>query len=217
MHKKISEMPKEWPLARKGRKYIAVSSHDDRKSIPIVFALRDVLKIAKTRREVKQICLEGNVVVNGKVRKDIAFPIQSRDILQLDKIKKNYVLVQKNKKYKFELIEKKDANSKIIRIIGKTVLGKNKFQANLQDGRNFLVKEKFNCGDSVVWDLNKNQISKIIPLEKGARVEIIKGKHLGLKGKIVGEKEEGNKVSIEIKLEDGKNVFLEKIVLLAIE
>lgn len=217
MYKKISEMPKEWPLARKGRKYIAVSSHNDSESIPIVFALRDVLKIAKTKREVKKICMDKNVKVNGRVRVDIAFPIQYRDILQIEKIGKTYILVRKNKRFQFEEIKNNSAKNKVVKIRGKKILGKGRVQANLQDGGNFLIKESFSCGDSAVVDFEKNSITKIIPLKTGAKVEIIKGKHIGSEGKIVQEKGEGKSMAYEVKMEDGRTATLHNDVLLAVE
>jgi len=217
MHKKISEMPKEWPLPRKGKKYIAVASHDNNKSIPVVFALRDLLKIAKSRREAKKICLEGNVKINNKIRKDIAFPIQLRDLLQLEKIGKNYRLVLKNKKFIFEEIKPSETGTKVVKVIGKVVLRKDKFQANLQDGRNFIMENKFSCGDSAIVDFTKDKIVKFIPLKKDSLVEIIKGKHIGEKGKIIRDKKEGSKIMLEIKLEDERIVCLDKKVLLAIE
>jgi small subunit ribosomal protein S4e len=217
MHKKISEMPKEWPLARKGRKYIKVSSHNSSKSIPVVFALRDMLKIAETRREVKKICIEKNVKINGKTRADIAFPLQLRDVLCLEKINKSYLLIQKNKRLQLQEIEEKEANTKTVKIDGKTILCKGVVQANLQDGNNFIVNEKFSCGDSAIVDFKKNKVVRIISLKEGAKVEVIKGKHIGSKGKIIKEKEEGEKIAYEIKMEDGRAVLLNKNVLLVTE
>ncbi len=217
MHNKISKMPKEWPLARKGKKYIVVSSHESSRSIPIVFAVRDMLKIAKTRREVKNICLEKQVKINGKIRTDEAFPLQPRDILTLEKIGKNYVLLQKGKKFIIEEVTGSASKTKIVKILNRKILAKDKIQANLQGGENIILKDSFSCGDSLVMDLDKNKVLKIIPLKKDTRVEVIRGKHISSLGKIVGIKEEGKKHSYEIKLEDGRNVFLDRKTILAIE
>ena len=215
MHKKLSEMPKEWPLPRKGKKYIAIASHQDKKGIPILFALRDVLKIATTRREARKICLEKNVKVNGKVRTDVMFPILLRDVLSLEKIGKTYVLKVENKKFNFEEI--KGTKTKIVKVVDKRLLGKEKIQANLEDGSNIITKEKFSCGDSFLMNLEKGKIEKIIPLKKGAKIEIIVGKHLGEKGSVESLSKEGDKTVYEIKLEGGKNVFLDRKTLLAVE
>ena len=54
MHIKKNEMPTTWPLPRKGRgkRFIAVPSHATGKGISVLFILRDVLKIARSRKEV---------------------------------------------------------------------------------------------------------------------------------------------------------------------
>ena len=64
-------MPKEWPLTRKGKKYVVVSRQ--RNGIPLLIVLRDMLKLGRTRKEIKKILNEGNVAVNGKMRKDLDF------------------------------------------------------------------------------------------------------------------------------------------------
>jgi small subunit ribosomal protein S4e len=215
MHKKISEMPKEWPIPRKGKKYIALASHHDKKGIPIVFALRDMLKVATTRREVRKICLEGNVKINGTVRKDIAFPILPRDILSLEKIGKRYILKQNRKKLGFE--EAKIGNIKVSKVVDKMLLKKGKLMASLDDGSNLIVTEKISCGDSILFDFEKKKIIKVIPLKKGSHVEVIMGRHLGEKGAVESLGKEGDEIVFEIKLEGGKKVFLKKKTLLAIE
>ena len=215
MHKKLSEMPKEWPLPRKGKKYIAVASHHPNKGFPLVFALRDFLKIAKTYREARKICLEGNVMVNGKVRKDVMFPLLLRDFLELAKIDKKYVLEIKNKK--LNLLEVKDAKTKIVKVMNKRLLKNKTIQANLEDGTNILLKEKFSNGDSLLIELKTGKVLKVIPLKKGSNVEVISGKHLGQKGKIVELVKEGKIDVYEIKLNGEKNVFLKRNTLLAIE
>lgn len=217
MHKKINEMPKEWPIARKGRKYIAVSKQGGEKSISVLYALRDVLKVTKTAREVNKVCLAKEVKVSGKVRRNINFPIQVRDTLEVEKLGKIYKLVQENKRFKFEEIKGKDSKTKIVKVIGKRLLANKKVQANLQDGRNFLFEEKFSCGDSFVIDLDKDKVVKVLPLKKDSKVEIIGGRHIGKEGKVMSIKEEGNIVSYEVKLEDGEKVFLDGKTLLVVE
>ncbi len=161
--------------------------------------------------------MEGSVKVNGKVRKDIVFPVQARDVLTLDKIGKSYLLVLKNKRFVFEEVKGTKADRKIVKVIGKITLGKNKLQANLQDGRNCLMSKDFSCGDSVLIEFDKKGVSKVIPLKEGSKIEVIKGRHIGQEGKIVGTKKEGDKLTFEINLEDGRMVVLDKKVLLAIE
>ena len=69
MHKKRNQMPTSWPLPRKDRKrrFISVPSHSLSRGISLLFVLRDVLKIVRTRKEARYMTLNGFVKVNNKV------------------------------------------------------------------------------------------------------------------------------------------------------
>ena len=211
-HIKKSGMPKSWPVPRKGKKrFIAVPSHATKKGISLLFLLRDVLKIAATRKEVRHMTLNGMVMVNNKVRHDENFPVQVFGVISLsprddsgepDKAKKHYRLEIVNKKFNLVEISEKEAEIKIAKINGKKILSEGKIQMNLDDGQNFLTKEKFSVGDSIVLDTKKGKISKILSLKKGAKVEIIGGKHAGEKGELIGFEELVRGRNYEIKLGD---------------
>ncbi len=203
-HIKKTQMPTSWPIPRKGRgkRFVAVPSHATSKGISVLFLLRDVLKIAKTRKEVRYMTLNGMVKVNNKVRKDENFPVQVFDVLNLDKAKLNYRLEIVNKKYSLTEISAKEAETKIVKISGKTVLDKKTVQMNLDDGQNFVTKEKFSVGDSVVLNTKEDKIEKVLPLKEGARIEVVVGKHAGEKGKLIGFEELTRGRNYKIKLED---------------
>lgn len=204
MHIKKTQMPKTWPIPRKGKRkrFIAVPSHATGKCISLLFLLRDVLKIAKTRKEARYMTLNGMVEVNNKVRKDVNFPVQVFDTINLKKANLNYRLEIVNKKFSLVGISAKDAGSKVVKIIGKKILGIKKVQMNLDDGENLLTKEKFSVGDSVVLNTKENKIEKILPLKEGAKIEIIMGKHAGEKGELGGFKELIRGRDYIVKLED---------------
>lgn len=46
-------------------------------------------------------------------------------------------------------------------------------------GKNIISKEKVNTGDSLLLNLKDNKIIKIITMEKGKNIFVIKGKHIG--------------------------------------
>ena len=203
-HIKKTQMPTAWPIPRKGKgkRFIAVPSHATSKGISLLFLLRDILKMANTRKEARYITLNGMVKVNNKVRTNENFPVQVFDTLNLEKAKLNYRLEIVNKKFKLIEISAKETENKIVKIIGKRILGKNKIQMNLDDGQNILTKEKFSVGDSVVLNTKEDKIVKILPLKEGAKVEIILGKHAGEKGVLVGFEELVRGRNYQIKLKD---------------
>ena len=203
-HIKKTQMPTSWPVPRKGKRkrYVAVPSHATGKGISLLFLLRDVLKIADTRKEARHMTLNGMVKVNNKVRTDENFPVQVFDIVNLEKAKLNYKLEIVNKKFKLVEVSGKDADSKIVKITGKKIIGKDKIQMNMDDGANILTKEKFSVGDSALLNTKENKIVKILPLKEGAKVEVVVGKHAGEKGELVGFEELTRGRSYVIKLED---------------
>ena len=216
-HIKKSQMPKAWPVPRKGgkKRFVAVPSHATSKGISVLFLLRDVLKLVKTRKEARHMTLNGMVKVNNVMRKDENFPVQVFDTLNLEKAKLNYKLEIVNRKFKLVEISSKEAETKIVKIIGKKIIGKDKIQMNLDDGQNILTKEKFSVGYSVLLNTKENKIVKVLPLKAGAKIEVILGKHAGEKGELVGFDELTRGRTYQIKLED-KTVSLPYKTLLVI-
>ena len=215
MHIKRSETPKTWPIPRKGgtSKYILVSSHAQRKGISILFIARDLLKIAKTRKEIKRILLGGEIKVNGKVRKDESFPVQVFDVITLGNGGKNYRLDIVNGKFKLKEVSAAESTKKIAKIVGKRTLEGKKVQMNLDDGQNFLVKDKFAVGDSAVISFKENKVEKVLALKEGANIEVIGGKHIGETGKVVGFKKLAKGKMILTKLKHGEVELPPHIVL----
>ena len=203
-HIKKTRMPKSWPIPRKGKgkRYVAVPSHATGNGISLLFLLRDILKLAKTRKEARYMTLNGMVKVNNKVRHDENFPVQVFDSINLEKSKKNYRLEIVNRKFSLEEISAKDADSKIVKITGKKILGEKEIQMNLGDGQNIITKEKFSVGDSALLNTKEDKIVKILPLKEGANIEIVVGKHAGEKGKLEGFEELTRGKNYIVKLDD---------------
>ena len=199
MHSKRIAASKLWPIPRKGNKFIVVANNNKTNGIPVLVAMRDVLGYVKTRKELKKILLEGKIEVNGIKIKDEGHSLVLFDILGLPTIKKYYrISLSPTKKIAFE--EVKDKDSKIIKIINKKTLPGNKTQLNLRDGRNIISKEKVNTGDSIIFNLKDKKIEKVLPIKEKSEVLVIKGKHLGSKGKI--KKISENKINVS--LEEGE-------------
>ena len=99
MHIKKSKVPRTWPIPRKGSKFVAVPNHSASKGISLLILLRDILKIAKTRKEARYMTLNGMVKINNKIRKNECFPVQVFDTISLEKSKLNYRLEIVNRKF----------------------------------------------------------------------------------------------------------------------
>lgn len=178
MYAKRQTISKSLPIPRKGTKYIVVASHEKKNGIPLLIILRDMLKIARNRKEAKKILNSGAVSINDKIIKKENFSVLPFDILKIGE--KNYELTFSDKgKFTIKETTKKE---KILKVISKKILKKKKIQLNLMYGWNIIANEKVNVGDSVIID--KGKIIKIIPLEKGREAVIFAGKNKGKYGKI---------------------------------
>jgi len=193
MHKTRSEISKLWPIPRKGTKYLVVASHNSDTGIPVLVIMRDLLKMGKTKKEVKRIILLEKVSVNGKKIKDEKFPLVLFDVLSVED--KSFKLVIKDRRFSIE--ETKELK-KISKIAGKKIIAGKKLQINLNDGRNFLTTEKMAVGDSVLFDFGKNKVDKIIELKSGSNVLVISGSHIGEEGKIEKIDEESKKADVKL-------------------
>ena len=203
-------MGKFWPVAKKGTKYVAKSSHNNSNSVPLAVLMRDVLKLVRTTKELKKVLNEKQIKVSGKEIRDTNYPIGLFDMITAGD-KTFRVILGGNKKFKME--ESKDDGTKVIKIVGKKNLGKRGIQFNLMDGRNILSNEKANVGDSVIYNYNDAKISKIIKMDKGSEGFVIKGKHAGVRGKIVDIVEQGGKKIAVINDDKEKiNVWVKNVI-----
>ncbi len=200
MHLKRIAMPKSWPLPRKETKFINKprGPHPLRISLPIVVILRDILKIAHTKKEVKKILQDGLILIDNKIIKDEKFGIGLFDRIYMKKLEKTFTMhLTKKGKFKVEEINKEKANKKPCKITGKKIIKNNKIQINLHDGKNFIINKKdTKVGDTVLIDLKTNKIVSFLKLNKGISCLIIGGKHMGEEGEIFKIED---KISIKIK------------------
>lgn len=178
MHLTRNEVPRTWPIPRKGTKSIVVPKNNKANGIPLLILLRDMLKIGEKRKEIEKIMREGKIKVNGKVVKDEKYALVVLDILSLGD--KSYKLVLKNKKFNLEETKEKE---KIVKIVGRKILKGKKVQINLGDGRNIMTSEKLNIGDSVAINF-EGKIARKIELKENAKVMVISGSHIGEEGKV---------------------------------
>jgi len=185
MHLKRQKAPKNWPIYRKGTKYVVRPNFNIKEGVPLLIILRDILKIAENRKEIKKalrlkkVLLNNDEVVNEK---NIA---QLFDIIKIVPSKDYYrVELSKNGKFQIKEIKENEADKKITKIVNKKVLAGKKIQLNLKDGKNFLSSIQCNVNDSILIDLKNKKIEKCIPLKEKARVIVFSGKHAGETGEI---------------------------------
>lgn len=195
MHRKRQAVSTRVPIPRKGTAYVVrPSSHLD-SSIPVLLAVRDMLQLAKTAKDVKHIIKTGAIKINGKDVTDLHASIRLFNILQADKSYKLSLL--KTGKFHFEELTGKSDN-RIVKIVGKKVLSKSKIQYHFHDGTNALISDNsLSVGDSIKISFDGKLVSHI-PFKKGSNCFISSGKYSGYSGKIVS----ADKASTIISLTD---------------
>jgi small subunit ribosomal protein S4e len=166
------------PIKRKGTKYIARASSHLESSVPVVIAVRDMLKAAQNAREVKQMIKSKTLKINGRPVRDYRESIKLFNIFEADHPYK--LVLSETGKF---MLEKTSDKERLCKIVNKSLLSKGHYQLNFHDGSNVLTKENMKTGDSVYLDFS-GKIKSHSKLEKGKSVFIISGKYLGQHGKI---------------------------------
>jgi len=178
MHTKRQTVSRKWPIPRKGTKYVVVPSHDKKNGIPILIILRDILKLASNRKEVRKILQEKAISLNGKIIQKENLSILPFDVIKIGN--KNHQLGFSDKG-KFE-VKETSADERTLRVTGKKILKGKKVQLNLLYGNNVLADKDVKTGNSVV--IKEGKIVKVVEMEKGKKAIVLSGKYRGRQGKI---------------------------------
>ena len=218
-HLKRLLAPSFWRVPKKEKKWVVTphpGPHPKLQSIPLSIILTHTIKIADTTEEAKKIIRKGEVFIDGKRRKDYAYPAGLFDVISIPKIKKTYRIVPAGKGLNLLEISENEANLKVCKITDKSILKGGKTQLNLHDGKNILVDNgNYKTGDSLLLELPSLKITEHLPLENGTIGIIARGADAGKLGKVKelvkGNMREPQKIVCEINKEDrivSKNNFV---------
>ncbi|MDK2781009.1 MAG: small subunit ribosomal protein S4e [Archaeoglobi archaeon] len=180
-HRKRITAPKSWPVPRKEYKWVVKPSpgpHSQETSIPLAVVLRDILKVAHNMREVKKILNEGQIYVDGKVRKNYKFPVGLFDVISIPSIDAHYRVVY-DKKGVLRLVETEKPDVKLCKIINKTVVKGGRIQLNLHDGANILGDNSFSTKESILISLPEKNILEKVEYKEGNLALVTGGTHIG--------------------------------------
>ena len=184
MHLKRLNTPKRWNVAKKVTKFITKPSpgpHSNDFSLPLVVVLRDHLKLVDTKKEVKRLINNKEILVDLKVVKDASLPLGLFDVIAIPKYNLYYrMILDIRGGLSLVKINSKESNVKLLNIVNKTRIKKGLLQLNFLGGRNMVVKKnEYNILDSILFDLKTNKIIKHIKAGKGMLSLVIHGKHVG--------------------------------------
>jgi small subunit ribosomal protein S4e len=181
-------IPSFWRVARKENKWVVApraGPHKKFDSVPLQVLLRDVIHVQDKGKDVRKIIKRGEVLVDGRKRRDHAYPVGLFDVVTIPAIGKSYRAVPSKKVMTFIEIPKSEANVKICRIQNKTTVSGGKTQLNLHDGKNVIVeKDEYKTGDSLLIELPSLKVLDHFRLEKGVVGIVSKGNDSGTIGKV---------------------------------
>ncbi len=195
-HLKRLVTPKSWTLLKKEEKFVVrprPGAHPAKLSMPITLLLKN-LGYAATTKEVKKILNTREVLVDGRRVKENKFPVGFMDVITIKETNDSLrIVLDKKGRLKVIPADKDEVQLKLCRVKKKTALKKGRIQVNLSDNKNILTDKKdMKVGDTVLITIPFQEIKQHLPLEKGALICLIGGKHIGHKGTV--DSIEGNKL-----------------------
>ncbi|XP_050798835.1 40S ribosomal protein S4-like [Gopherus flavomarginatus] len=99
-HLKRVAAPKHWMLDKLTGVFAprpSTGPHKLQECLPLIIFLRNRLKYALTGDEVKKICMQRFIKIDGKVRTDITYPAGFMDVINIEKTGEHFRLVYDTK------------------------------------------------------------------------------------------------------------------------
>ncbi len=178
--------PRSWTVPRKGTKWIlrpSAGPHAQDESVPLLLVLRDLRRLARTRREARLLVRSGVVRVDGAVVHDLARGLGLLDTLSLAAPLNEHYRIFKDRRGKLRLypIPPDEAAVKLGRIKRKTTERGGKIQVTLHDGRNLRVPpgQEWKVGDSLKIHLPDQKVLGRLPFSSGQLAYVAGGSHVG--------------------------------------
>lgn len=178
--RKVSRKRKKWAVAT------SPGPHSSEESLPLSVSLRENLKFARSRGEAEKILGQGQVQVDGKVRKDPKYPIGFMDVVKIPKAGESWrVFFNRRGHLRFHEIGGEESEFKLVKVVGKVPFKGEKLQLSLNDGKTVVGEfESVEVGDTMKVNLPKLEVQDHIPREEGSLVLVTGGSNVGGKGKI---------------------------------
>ncbi len=215
-HMKRYTMPRSWSIPKKTNTWAVNPSpgpHQKEASIPLMIALRDILKVGETSSEVRKVLSRRDVLVDRRSRMDHRFPVGLMDVLTLPKLKANYrVLLSPRGKIVLKSIGDQESTWKLARIMDKSIQKGGKVQLNLHDGRNILVdKDEFKAGDVIKISLPDQKVIARYPMQEESLAMLTGGAHVGSICRIKKINRTRNPMSNTVEFHEGFSTLIDYV------
>jgi|SRR5579872_543528 len=181
---KRSAAPAFWQISRKDKRFVVRTSpgpHSKAYSYPLLVVLRDVLGLARTRREALSVLNQGKVSVDGRVVKAEAFPIGLMDVIDFPTVGRSYRMVPRKGRLVPVEIEAKEKGLKLCYVKSKQTIKGSKISYGLHDGRVIFPEAEVDIkpGDSCIIKLPTQEFQANFRLAKETLALLIRGEKSG--------------------------------------
>ncbi len=171
-------------LRRKDRAWTAKiipGPHNRERAVPLVFIIRDMMKLAGNEKEVRHILQHCTVNVNGTQRREVRFPVGLFDVVEIAEAKKKCRAVFDVKgRLVLKDIAGKDKPMKLCKVLRKHTMKGGKQQLTLDDGATLMdEKNAVKVGSTLKLELPGRKVLEVLELKKGNLVYITQGTHIG--------------------------------------
>jgi small subunit ribosomal protein S4e len=181
--------PRGWDITRKKERFVYKPDpgpHPGVRSYPLGVVLRDLAGLATKGRELKHIVNSGNVLVDGRVRKSLSFPVGLFDVIRVPSEQASYRMVPSPRGLLLSRVPEEEAGRKLCSIRSKVKSKGGKTQYGLHDGRT-VIDDSLQAapGDSLLVELPDQKAVANVKLAKDAIGLVLSGDRAGQSGKIV--------------------------------
>jgi small subunit ribosomal protein S4e len=181
---KRSASPAFWQVPRKEKRFVVRTSpgpHPKNYSYPLLVVLRDVLGLARTRREAISVLNSGKISVDGRVVKAEAFPVGLMDVIDLPEVGRSYRMVPHFGRLVPVEISAKEKELKLCIVKSKKSVSATKISYGLHDGRVIFPEAEVDIkpGDSCIIKIPNQEFQGSFRLAKGSLALLIKGERSG--------------------------------------
>ncbi|XP_068819156.1 small ribosomal subunit protein eS4, X isoform-like isoform X1 [Capricornis sumatraensis] len=184
-HLKHVAAPKHWMLDKLTGVFApcpSTSPHKLRECLPLIILLRNRLKYALTGDEVKKICMQRFIKIDGKVRTDITYPAAGfMYVISTDKTAENFRLIYDTKDhFAVHCITPEEAKYKLCKVRKIFVGTKGIPHLVTHDAHTIRYPDPLiKVNDTIQTDLETGKITDLIKFDAGNLCIVTGGAHLG--------------------------------------
>lgn len=210
-HLKRVAAPKHWMLDKLTGVFAprpSTGPHKLRECLPLIIFLRNRLKYALTGDEVKKICMQRFIKIDGKVRTDITYPAGFMDVISIDKTGENFRLIYDTKgRFAVHRITPEEAKYKLCKVRKIFVGTKGIPHLVTHDARTIRYPDPLiKVNDTIQIDLETGKITDFIKFDTGNLCMVTGGANLGRIGVITNrERHPGSFDVVHVKDANGNS------------